>query len=82
MVGDRRRKCLDGSERLKVEDGRPAGDRSAGAETPHEARLWISVDAARTDAIVIAGGAIAVKAKMDRILSKRSVPADQRCRRP
>jgi hypothetical protein len=79
MVGEGWRKYLNGSLRLKVEEGRPSGDVSVGAETPHEARLRIALHAACIDAVVIACGAITVKAKMNGMLSKRGVAADERC---
>jgi hypothetical protein len=79
MVGERRRKYFDGRKCPEVEKGRPAGDRlSVLIETPHETGLRAAVYAARVDAIVVGCGAIAVKAKMDGILSDRGVPADER----
>jgi hypothetical protein len=79
VVGDRRRKDFDSRKRLEVEESRPAGDRLAVLiEAPHEAGLRAAMDAARVDAIVVGGRAIAVEAKMDLILGDRGVPADQR----
>ena len=75
MVGERRRKYLDGRVRSKVKEGRPARERSARAETPHETSLRIALYAARVDAVVIGRGAIAIKAKMDAsLLSDGDVP--------
>ena len=82
MVVERRRKYLDGRVCSKVEEGRPSGERSALAETPHETDLRIALYAARIDAIVVGCGAIAVEAKMNTVLSDRDVPADDRCRCP
>jgi hypothetical protein len=82
MVGERRWKHLDRGACPEVKGSRPAGDRlSVLVETVHETSLRAAMDAARIDAIVIGCRTIAVKAKMDLILSDRGVSADERSRR-
>jgi hypothetical protein len=83
MIVERRRKYLGRRLRSKVKEGRPARERSALAETPHETNLRIALYAARIDAVVIGRGAIAVEAEMDGILlSDGDLPVGERYRRP
>ncbi|MBR1190392.1 hypothetical protein [Bradyrhizobium sp. AUGA SZCCT0160] len=78
MVVERRRKNLDRRFRSKVKEGRPARERSALAETPHETNLRIALYAAGIDAVVIGRGAIAIESKMDAIRCNRDLPVGER----
>jgi hypothetical protein len=82
MVVERWRKNLDGRFGLQVEKGWPSRERSALAEAPHESRLRVALDAARSDAVVIGCGAIAIEPQMDPIRRDRGMSVHERRRCP
>src|SRR4051794_38689513 len=82
MVVERLRKYFDRGIGSKVKEGRPARERSALAETPHETDWRIALHAARVDTVVVGCGTIAVETKMDAIRRNRDLPVSERYRCP